>query len=244
MGLSKTGTKTMNAALARLGYKNYDFDYAAYYLYDDWRKIINEGGTKEDFYRMYKDVDACTDLPACHFWPELLEAFPDAKLVYTVREEESWVKSAIKQAAEINANIPLIVLGFFSPTARAFCRFLNDCTRGLYGLPTSMTFIGPVSGLSSSILRKVYREHKANVMMNAPKDRMITYSVKEGWEPLCKFLGTPIPDIPFPHKNPGGSVIDEFMVESPMFQQMKKEAPMYLALYIAIIAIVVYLFFW
>jgi Sulfotransferase domain len=34
-----------------------------------------------------------------------------------------------------------------------------------------------------------------------PADRLLVYSVTEGWEPLCKFLGVPVPDTPFPRKN-------------------------------------------
>ena len=39
------------------------------------------------------------------------------------------------------------------------------------------------------------------VIEYVPKDRLLIYQVKEGWEPLCNFLNVPIPDIPFPYKN-------------------------------------------
>lgn len=79
-GMSKTGTKTMNAALSKLGYKVYDFIENAYYLGDDWAKIFNQGWTTEDFKRMYDDVDAVVDVPAFYFWEEIHKAFPDAKV--------------------------------------------------------------------------------------------------------------------------------------------------------------------
>ena len=70
----------MHAALHILGYKVYDLDYNFYHLGKQWLKILSEkGGTKEDFYNMYKDVDATMDVPACNFWEEILEAFPDVK---------------------------------------------------------------------------------------------------------------------------------------------------------------------
>ena len=34
-----------------------------------------------------------------------------------------------------------------------------------------------------------------------PPDRLLVYDVKEGWAPLCAFLGVPIPAEPFPRKN-------------------------------------------
>ena len=35
--------------------------------------------------------------------------------------------------------------------------------------------------------------------------------MKQGWGPLCKFLGVPVPDVPFPRMNSGGSL--EYHVE-------------------------------
>ena len=34
-----------------------------------------------------------------------------------------------------------------------------------------------------------------------PKDQLLVFDVREGWEPLCTFLDLPIPDIPFPNVN-------------------------------------------
>nr|XP_039273573.1 uncharacterized protein LOC120347596 isoform X2 [Styela clava] len=61
------------------GYSVYDFEENQNYLKEDWIKIMTEGGTKEDFYRMYEDIDAAADIPACLFWEEISEAFPDVK---------------------------------------------------------------------------------------------------------------------------------------------------------------------
>ena len=47
--------------------------------------------------------------------------------------------------------------------------------------------------------------------------------MKEGWEPLCKFLGKEIPEQPFPRKNVGGTIVADFFVEHPLAIQMKKE---------------------
>ena len=80
-GLSKTGTKTMASALRILGYNCYDFMENYEHLYDDWMKLMCDGGDTEDIRRMLKDVDAVTDIPACIFWEEILKAFPDAKVL-------------------------------------------------------------------------------------------------------------------------------------------------------------------
>ena len=43
-------------------------------------KILEEGGTTDDFRQMYEGVDAVTDTPAFYFWEELHKAYPDAKV--------------------------------------------------------------------------------------------------------------------------------------------------------------------
>ena len=78
--LPKTGTKSMNAALTELGYKVYDYDENLHILGNEWQKILLNGGSTEDFRRMFQDVDAVTDMPPCYFWDEIHKAFPDAKV--------------------------------------------------------------------------------------------------------------------------------------------------------------------
>ena len=80
-GLSKTGTKSMQHALKVLGYNVYDFWENFSYLGSDWEKICSGGGSSEDFYNMFKNVDAVTDNPAAYFWDEIYKAFPDAKVM-------------------------------------------------------------------------------------------------------------------------------------------------------------------
>lgn len=34
-----------------------------------------------------------------------------------------------------------------------------------------------------------------------PKERLLEWYIDDGWEPLCEFLGKPVPDVEFPHAN-------------------------------------------
>ena len=79
-GLSKTGTKTMNAALTELGYNVYDYLEHFMFHYEDWLKILKGKGNVELYKKMYENVDAVVDNPPCYFWKEIHEAFPDAKV--------------------------------------------------------------------------------------------------------------------------------------------------------------------
>ena len=79
-GSPKTGTKSMNAALTELGYRVYDYMDHLFYHSDDWMKIFEGKGGAEDFKRMYENIDAVVDMPACFYWEEIHKVFPDAKV--------------------------------------------------------------------------------------------------------------------------------------------------------------------
>lgn len=57
------------------------------------------------------------------------------------------------------------------------------------------------SCFSPSLWKAIYLKHNAAVMQLAPKDQLLVYNSKEGWGPLCKFLGVEIPSTPMPHEN-------------------------------------------
>ena len=79
-GFPKCGTKTLALAFTELGLNNYDYEEQFVHLHDNWMKILTDGGSREDFRKMFENVDSVTDIPACFFWEEILEAFPDAKV--------------------------------------------------------------------------------------------------------------------------------------------------------------------
>ena len=48
---------------------------------------------------------------------------------------------------------------------------------------------------------KFYKDWVENVKNYVPNDRLLVFDVKEGWDPLCKFLDVPVPNAPFPWEN-------------------------------------------
>ena len=79
-GHQKTGTKSMNRALAILGYRVYDFVENCYVLSEEWKKVFKTGGNAELFRKMYENVDAVCDAPSFSFWREIHNAFPESKV--------------------------------------------------------------------------------------------------------------------------------------------------------------------
>uniref|UniRef100_H2ZE83 Sulfotransferase n=1 Tax=Ciona savignyi TaxID=51511 RepID=H2ZE83_CIOSA len=217
-GFSKTGTKSMVAVCNELGYKTYDFIENFYYLGKDWNRLMSSGGTVEDFKRMYKDVDATVDAPSFHFWEEIHQAFPDAKIILTIRDEDSWYLSLKKQMENLDRNIMLKILFSLTPIGFRMYSFFKNLNRVVYGHNSSRPRMN-LSVSNEMLLRQIYKKHNAYVLKAAPKDKLLVYNVKEGWEPICKFLGKPIPNKPFPHKNKSASLYDEMMAENPIAKQ-------------------------
>ena len=50
-------------------------------------------------------------------------------------------------------------------------------------------------------MRSAMERFNEGVQQNVPADRLLVWSVSDGWEPLCEFLELPVPDTPFPHLN-------------------------------------------
>ena len=95
-GLSKTGTKSLAKALRILGFTVFDFDehdHCHHKCFDIYCE-----GKSPDFASMYKDVDAVTDLPPAFWFEEIYRAFPDVKVILSMRDnEEVWAHSWAKQ---------------------------------------------------------------------------------------------------------------------------------------------------
>ena len=60
-------------------------------------------------------------------------------------------------------------------------------------------------------------------MQAAPKDKLLVFNVKDGWEPLCQFLGVDVPNKPFPHRNINGQIMKEYIDTLPLFQRVNRE---------------------
>ena len=62
--------------------------------------------------------------------------------------------------------------------------------------------------LATTDLQQLYTEWNQAVIDTVPADRLLLFNVKQGWGPLCQFLGVPEPDCPFPRVNDRQSFID------------------------------------
>ena len=215
-GLGKTGTVSLAEALKTLGHNAFHFmDHMSYHG-KEWRDLYHDG-IVPNFATMYKDVDAVTDLPAAFWFQEILEVFPDAKVILTVRDsEEQWVQSLLKHFKLVDEIFPLYYQILPRPRQmRSFITKLHHATWGSENLNSSFLY------------KKKYREHNQRVQAIVPANNLLVFNVKEGWQPLCKFLDCAVPSQDFPRKNVAGSDI----LNSPQIRRWKMET---LALFAAL----------
>lgn len=136
--------------------------------------------------RIYAGYTATLDWPGCAFWRELAEAYPEAKLLLTVRDPEEWFESYVATVYEP------IALGWSGDPTGSW----NEMAQRVI---VARSFGGEPHDREHVIA--AFRRHNAEVRAAIPAERLLVHRIDEGWRPLCNFLGVPIPSEPFPHLN-------------------------------------------
>ncbi|MEZ4615462.1 MAG: sulfotransferase [Caldilineaceae bacterium] len=191
-GFGRTGTKSLQVALEELGYAPC---YHMTTLFEHpeqsstWQAA--SAGNPVDWQTFLADYAATVDWPGCTFYQELMRAFPDAKVLLNVREPEKWYESAAATIYGATQGLPVIV--------RVIRPALANVVDMINGLIWQKTFDNRFADHAHAIA--VFNAHNAEVQRVVPPERLLVYTVKEGWEPLCRFLDVPVPDKPFPHLN-------------------------------------------
>ena len=189
-GHGKTGTKSIAKALQYLGFKVFDWEEQTFDFLDHWVDVF-ENGTKPDVKRVYQNADVAVDMPGTFFYEEILEAFPECKVILSERDEDPWIESLVRQLESVKAGQSKIV-SLLSPTAKKMQYVLNSYINAN---------LGSCNLRSTHVFRKRYRIHNHRVKSIVPADKLLVYNVKQGWKPLCDFLECEIPTVAFPHEN-------------------------------------------
>ncbi|KAL1863869.1 hypothetical protein Daus18300_008018 [Diaporthe australafricana] len=195
LGLCRTGTMSVRTALRSLGYlETYHMRAASTETPRDcelWMQAIKakwDGeGTfeKEDWDQLLGHCQAVCDLPAAAFAPELIAAYPKAKVILTTRDPESTAKT--------------IYQGITDPTSQVISHF--DWAFSLYRPMLVALWERLFEGDFENRGVEVFKRHYDLVRELVPADRLLEYNVGDGWAPLCEFLGEDAPAAPFPFTN-------------------------------------------
>jgi len=206
-GLGRTGTKSLQAGLDILGYKTYHFPLPEHA--EKWAQFA-EGKISCDAVLEMVARDGFTatcDNPPADVYAEQLKKYPNAKVVLTVRDSSAkWATSwrVLMHFIEVQERpFSLLYPTFIQwvPFMRAWKRMRGYIGTHL-GLPPGMLIRGWSSQPDpDAFLMACYEKHNRQVVASVPADRLLVFNVKEGWAPLCAFLGKEVPPEPFPFAN-------------------------------------------
>ncbi|KAL6717844.1 hypothetical protein ACLMJK_003929 [Lecanora helva] len=171
-----------------------------------------EGGKpfgKKDWDRLLGHCQAVTDFPAVLFGPELIAAYPEAKVVLTERDIDRWHEYKSRDRCDLNKVVGLTLLlrsvtntidRYYRDWALWFLTYV-DHMNAFYGRMFYKMWFYFSNGDFATYGKERYKQHYEEVRKLVPPENLLTYKVGEGWEPLCKFLELSIPDTPFPTGN-------------------------------------------
>ncbi len=181
-GVGRTGTMSLKGALERL------LGGPCYHMIEVMPRPAHFGlwtaaalGEPVNWRALFDGFVAAVDWPASAFWREISDAFPDAIIILSTRDSaDAWWKSAsetIFRAKALRTGAMATMLDTMSE--RRFTKDVHDRQAAI----------------------EAYERHNADVRATAPRHRFLEWTPKDGWGPLCKALGVPVPAEHFPHVN-------------------------------------------
>jgi hypothetical protein len=183
-GLGRTATFSLKFALEHLGfgpcYHMSEVFAAARRNVPLWLDVVRG---KPDWDAVFAGFQSTTDYPACTYWRELAAFYPDAKVILTVRDPGSWFDSVSETIFSQKMHGSLAG----TPVATMMQGVIFDA------------FGGRVN--DRGFMTDWFTRRNQSVIDSLPRDRLLVFSPKEGWTPLCAFLGVEVPKAPFPRVN-------------------------------------------
>lgn len=204
VGFGRTGTLSLKIALERLGFS------PCYHMSEiqrqpwrirDWLAVAR--GEDQDWDRVFTGYQSTVDWPAATFWRELVDAYPEAPVILTVRDPDAWYASA--EQTVYQQAVRLQTLGQEGPRGSSLMEAtlshaqLTEFHQMIQETIWQPVFDGRFTDRDYALT--VYHRHIRDVRNHIAAGRLLVYDVRDGWAPLCAFLGVPIPETPFPRAN-------------------------------------------
>jgi hypothetical protein len=185
-GFGRTGTMSLKLALEQIGFGPCHHMIEVIHNGEGQVPLWNDAlAGKPDYAAIYDGYSSAVDWPTAAFWQELADVYPDAKIVLSSRSAESWY-------ASISETILATVWApeTWPPQAVDWFRMVSKVLERSFG-----------DAKTKDELIAVFHAHEAAVKAAIPAERLLVHSAKDGWAPLCAFLGVPVPAEPYPRTN-------------------------------------------
>lgn len=173
--------------------------------------------SREDWDEILGDCDAVSDFPCAAFSEELIAAYPEAKVILSVRDTpEVWYRSVLQTVWYVHMQSPFApdkLLG--QPVFERLLPSLFRMGKRMFSDVFEADF--PRTGID------IYNEHIERIRTLVPQDNLLIFNVKDGWTPLCDFIGLPVPvakePCDFPRVNEGQAVVAKVLGKQAMLRR-------------------------
>lgn len=193
-GWGRTGTASLKRALETLGFGPcHHMEEVVKHPAEvpTWERAAR--GDRIDWKTFMEPWGASVDFPSAMYYRELMAAFPDAKVVLSVRDPESWYASMSETIVPIMTRFPNRIVMPHVP-------MLGAPARAMQGSVMHQKVIARFWSDRAGVL-EAFRAHIEEVKRVVPAEKLLVFEAKEGWEPLCAFLEVPVPATPYPRVN-------------------------------------------
>jgi len=182
-GLGRTGTLSLKLALEQLGFG--PCYHMTEVLMEPSRGLswVRAADGQADWDAIFAGYKSTVDYPGCSFWRELAQFYPSAKVLLSVRRPQDWFDSTQQTIFSDEHNKPFVRSALAEFFAKTVFKEHRDRIH------------------DRDFMIAAFERHNAEVESVVPADRLLVYEVTQGWPSLCKFLGVPVPDSPFPRVN-------------------------------------------
>lgn len=196
-GFGRTGTLSLKVALEQLGFSkchHMQEVISSGRQLNAWHAICH--GADADWDEVFDGYQASVDWPSCAYWEPLHRHYPDSKVILTIRDPDRWYESALETIYPTSNEMPAWMT-WIIPRLRKTVEFL-------FANVWNGTFGGRFEDRQHAI--DVFQRNTAHVKEVVPSERLLVFQATDGWEPLCEFLGVPVPEGPYPHINEAAAI--------------------------------------
>jgi len=214
-GLGRTGTSSLKWALEQLGFgqcyhMNEFFQNPQHVIH--WKNAQADRGV--DWDELFAGYQSAVDYPSALFYKQQMQVYPHAKVILTVRDAGKWYESVVSTIYPVSSNrrrrAIASILRWVLPEMRRMYPVITFVPQLIWQEQFDNRFEDKAYAMS------IFEQWNESVKQTVPAEKLLVYEVQQGWEPLCDFLGVPVPQTAFPRANSREAFQENFKRRNPL----------------------------